>query len=298
MINVFQIEKFATHDGPGIRTTVFLKGCPLHCPWCANPESWSLKPTLMYHQRKCVQCRNCAMTCPQQAIRFDEKFIYDSSKCIQCGQCVKGCFQQAIRFAGKSQSIESIVKEVMKDKDYYDNSAGGVTISGGEPFLQFDSMLQLIKELKTYSLHIAVETTGHYPLHHLKKALPYIDLFLFDVKHLNHQKLKETIGANAKLIFRNLEYLADICPDKVIIRVPVIPQFNDSCEVIEGIIDYAHQLGIKEVDLLPYHTLGKNKWEQMQKEYSLKDFQMMDKKLLEKYKQYGINQNIYVKIGG
>ena len=207
MINVFNIEKFATHDGPGIRTTIFLKGCNLHCPWCANPESWSIKPTLMYDLRKCIKCKKCVNVCKQKAISFDKKFLYDRLKCIYCKKCSESCLTQALTFAGKELSINTIVDEVMKDKDYFDNSNGGITISGGEPFVQFEAMIKLIKALKKQNLHIAIETTGNYPLEYLKQALPYLDLLLFDVKHSNHQKIKEVIGGNPKLIFNNLKFL-------------------------------------------------------------------------------------------
>ena len=156
MINVFNIEKFATHDGPGIRTTIFLKGCNLHCPWCANPESWSLKPTLMYDLRKCIKCKKCVNACKQKAISFDKKFLYDRLKCIYCKKCSESCLTQALTFAGKELSINTIVDEVMKDKDYFDNSNGGITISGGEPFVQFEAMMKLIKALKKQNLHIAM----------------------------------------------------------------------------------------------------------------------------------------------
>ncbi len=298
MIKVFNIEKFATHDGPGIRTAIFLKGCSLHCPWCANPESWSLKPTMMYDKRKCVKCKKCFLICPNKAINFDNEFIYDASQCIHCEKCVQSCFHQAIKFAGKDMLIDDIVAEVLKDRDYYDNSGGGVTISGGEPFFQFQSILKLVKKLKKNNISTAVETTGNYKLDYLKETLPYIDLFLFDIKHIDHQKLSDITGGNSDLIFSNLEYLAHNCPDKVIVRVPVIPYFNYSKETLESIIDYASQLGIKEVNLLPYHSLGKNKWEQMHKDYQFKELKMMEKNVLEEYINYGIKHDIYVKIGG
>lgn len=177
MINVFNIEKFATHDGPGIRTTIFLKGCNLHCPWCANPESWSIKPTLMYDLRKCIKCKKCVNVCKQKAISFDKKFLYDRLKCIYCKKCSESCLTQALTFAGKELSINTIVDEVMKDKDYFDNSNGGITISGGEPFVQFIAMMKLIKELKKQDLHIAIETTGNYSLEYLKQALPILIYF-------------------------------------------------------------------------------------------------------------------------
>lgn len=298
MINVFNIEKFATHDGPGIRTTIFLKGCNLHCPWCANPESWSLKPTLMYDLRKCIKCKKCVNACKQKAISFDKKFLYDRLKCIYCKKCSESCLTQALTFAGKKLSINTIVDEVMKDKDYFDNSNGGITISGGEPFVQFEAMMKLIKALKKQNLHIAIETTGNYPLEYLKQALPYLDLLLFDVKHLNYQKIKDVIGGNPKLIFNNLKFLASTCPEKVIIQTPVIPYFNNDEKTLQSIIDLAFELNITNINLLPYHTLGKNKWEQINKQYYLENEKMLEKETLKKYIQYGNDRGINIKIGG
>lgn len=298
MINVFNIEKFATHDGPGIRTTVFLKGCPLHCPWCANPESWTLQPTFMYDERKCAKCQRCVAICPNQAISFDGKLHHDAKKCVHCGMCQKKCLNNAINFAGKKMQVEEIVKEVLKDKDYFDESHGGVTISGGEPFLQFEDFLELIKELKKHELHVAVETTGNYRNDLLVKAMPYIDLFLMDIKHVDKEKLFEITGGNLDIIMNNIQYLAKNCPEKIIIRTPVIPHFNFDDNILKEIIDTVSRLGINEVDLLPYHTLGKNKWNQIQKEYSLENEKMLDKEDLKEYINYGSIKNIKVKIGG
>lgn len=296
MINVFNIEKFATHDGPDIRTTIFLKGCPLHCPWCANPESWSIQPVLMYDARKCQHCLRCVNNCPMHALSLENGFSYLKDKCIHCHQCEQTCLSEAISFAGKEMEIEEIVKEVLKDKDYFENSQGGVTISGGEPFLQFENFLKLIKQLKKEGLHVAVETTGNYVQDYLKKALPYIDLFLFDIKHINEKKLKEITGGNLKVIMNNFKYLLSKAPEKVVMRVPVIPGFND--DVIYDIIDLASFLNVQEINLLPYHSLGKNKWEQLQKEYFNNDLKMMNKEELEKYQHYVENQPIKLKIGG
>lgn len=295
MINVFNIEKFATHDGPGIRTTIFLKGCSLHCPWCANPESWSIQPTFMYDQRKCVGCLKCVQVCTKKALSFHDGVFYRKEKCMKCRKCEMVCLNDAISFAGREISIEDIIKEVLKDRDYFNNSQGGVTISGGEPFFQYEKLIKLLKKLKEENLHIALETTGNYSLDKLKGALPYIDLFLFDIKHLNKDKLEEVVGGDYFKIINNFEYLAKNYPTKLVMRVPVIPSFNQ--DIIFEIIDYALENQVLEVDLLPYHTLGKNKWNQMFKEYQIKE-KMIEKKELYPYVQYGKEKNILVKIGG
>lgn len=294
MIRVSNIEKFATHDGPGIRTTVFLKGCPLHCPWCANPETWKMEPTLLHDERKCVQCKTCMYMCAQEAISFP--FQWDINKCINCKKCEDACLQDAISFVGKDMEIDEVIKEILKDKDYFDQSNGGVTISGGEPFMQFDAFLELVKQCKENGLHVAVETTGNYSLDKLEQALPYIDLFLMDLKHLDAKKLKDVTGANLDMILNNFRYLAKYCPNKVIVRMPVIPRFND--DICEEVIKFCAVLKLAEVNLLPFHTMGKSKWNQLNKEFMYDKDKMMDRNDLTPYIDVGKQLGVYVKIGG
>lgn len=294
MIRISNIEKFATHDGPGIRTTVFLKGCFLHCPWCANPETWKIEPVLMHDDRKCVECKTCMHVCAQQAISFP--FQWDMDACVYCKKCEEYCLQDAISFAGKDMEIEDVVYEVLKDKEYYEQSNGGVTISGGEPFLQFDVFLELIKQCKNKGLHVAVETTGNYSLDTLKKALPYVDLFLMDLKHLDAQKLKDITGGNLELILNNFKYLAQHCPNKVIVRMPVIPRFND--DICGDVIRLCANLKLSEVNLLPFHTMGKSKWNQLNKEFVYDQDKMMNRNDLTPYIDIGKQLGVYVKIGG
>lgn len=294
MIRISNIEKFATHDGPGIRTTVFLKGCFLHCPWCANPETWKSEPVLMHDAKKCVECKTCMHVCERGAISFP--FQWDMDKCIYCKKCENYCLQDAISFAGKDMEINEVVKEVLKDKDYFDQSNGGITISGGEPFIQLDAFLELIKQCKNNGLHVAVETTGNYCLDTLKEALPYIDLFLMDLKHLDAQKLKDITGGNLDLILNNFKYLAQHCPNKVIVRMPVIPRFND--DICEDVIRFCANLKLSEVNLLPFHTMGKSKWNQLNKEFMYDKDKMMDRNDLTPYIDVGKQLGVYVKIGG
>ncbi|TQQ85657.1 glycyl-radical enzyme activating protein [Peptacetobacter hominis] len=308
MINVFNIEKFAIHDGPGIRTTVFLKGCPLHCPWCSNPESLSLKPVFMHDERKCTLCGRCMEKCESNAISISssienyernnktkELFVHDTDKCILCGKCEKACLNKAISIYGKYMEIEEIVDEVMKDIDYYESSGGGVTISGGEPFIQFDEFMELIKILKKKGLHVAVETTGNYSKEKLKKAEPYIDLFLFDIKHIDEEKLKSFTGADKNTVVANLK---EIPVEKLIMRVPVIPGFNSSEKDIKDIIEFGHKNNVKIINLLPFHPFGTIKWQQMGKVYQYENIPIMNKSELEKYKEYGKSMGIDIKIGG
>ena len=294
MIRISNIEKFATHDGPGIRTTVFLKGCFLHCPWCANPETWKSEPVLMHDAKKCVECKTCMHVCEHGAISFP--FQWDMDKCIYCKKCENYCLQDAISFSGKDMEINEVIKEILKDKDYFDQSNGGITISGGEPFMQLDAFLELIKQCKNNGLHVAVETTGNYCLDTLKEALPYIDLFLMDLKHLDAQKLKDITGGNLDLILNNFKYLAQHCPNKVIVRMPVIPRFND--DICEDVIRFCANLKLSEVNLLPFHTMGKSKWNQLNKEFMYDKDKMMDRNDLTPYIDVGKQLGVYVKIGG
>lgn len=296
MIKVSNIERFATHDGPGIRTTIFLKGCPLHCPWCANPETWTLDTILMHDEKKCVRCHCCQKVCEKKAIDFDPDFKINRNLCDGCQKCMDVCIPEAISFSGKEMTIDEILEEISKDDAYYKNSNGGITLSGGEPLFQFEEVFKLIQILKEKGYHIAIETTGMYNLNVLKKVEPYIDLFLHDIKHLNKEKLESITGASKEIIFNNLDYLSKTCKEKVIIRTPVIPGFNE--EIVKDIILYAKEKGFKEVNLLPYHSLGKNKWHNLKKDYMYENEKMMDKSHLSSYTELGKELNICVKIGG
>lgn len=299
MIRLTNIERFATHDGPGIRTTFFFKGCHMHCPWCANPETWKTDLSLMHDQKKCVGCQMCMQVCPTKAIRVDDSgFHYQADQCIRCRKCEQECLEDAIEFSGNDYDIDELVAEALKDKDYYEESNGGITLSGGEVFMQYEGLLELLQRLKSKNLSIALETTGSYPLEKLKNVEPYVDLFLMDLKHVDADKLKKVTGGNAQQIMENFIWLAEQHPEKVIIRVPVIPRFNNDEETIQEIIDFAHQHKIQEVDLLPFHPLGKAKWERLGIPYPYSQDKMMEEADLQKYIRFGQDREVTVKIGG
>lgn len=237
---IFNIQKFCTDDGPGIRTTVFLKGCPLKCVWCHNPESQSAEPEIMFHADKCTRCGKCEGVTAQS-----ESFV-----------CING----AKEICGKNASVDYVVDEVLKDKCFYDNSGGGVTLSGGEPLYQYDFSLSLLKKFKKYKLHTAIETCGFASPTKIREIANYTDLFLFDFKETNSALHKSFTGFGNEPILSNLELLSNM-KKQIVLRCPVIPGCNDRPEHFNGICNIANALeGIIGVEIEPYHSLGENKY--------------------------------------
>lgn len=267
---VFNIQKFSLNDGPGIRTTVFLKGCPLRCIWCHNPESNEFKREMMYASSKCMNCGKCAVACSFGAHTFvDGKHIFDRSKCTLCGKCQDTCFYDVLEIAGKEMSVEEVTREVMKDKAFYETSNGGVTISGGEPMSQFEFSLSLMRAFKENGLHTAMETCGYAKEEYFRQIAPYTDLFLYDYKLTDAKKHKECTGVDNELILSNLKML-DSMGKSIILRCPIIPTINDTEEHFEGIAKIANELkNILEINIEPYHPLGSGKAENLGREYAL-----------------------------
>lgn len=263
---VFDIQKFSLHDGPGIRTTVFLKGCPLRCAWCHNPESWSSHPELLYREDKCVNCMACIKVCPINAHKsVGEKHCFDRNLCTACGRCTDVCLQSALRISGKEMSAEEVMAEVAKDIPYYNSSGGGLTISGGEPAYQFEFTLELLKIAKTQGIHTCMETSGMAPSWKYKEAVKYVDLFLYDMKEIQPAKHKKFTGADNALILKNLEFL---CREgkEIILRCPFIPGLNDGEQEILGIAELSNKYTeIKAVEILPYHDFGRIKWVELKR---------------------------------
>lgn len=296
---ILEIERFAVHDGPGIRTVVFLQGCPLRCPWCSNPESRKRKSHLLHISHKCIGCGCCEMTCPNGNISFPAHLpVFDRNECLACKACADICPQGAIKFAGKTLTATEIMRILLRDKDYYRDSDGGITFSGGEAFTQFEGLIELLVRCKNEGLHTAVETCGQVDFVRIKRAYPLIDLFLFDIKHTDKERLKTVTGADLEPILKNLRYISHKNPHKIIIRVPVIPGFNFDGNTLREIFSLAIDNRIKQVHLLPYHTLGKDKYEQMGLPYPYNYQQTLSKEDLLPFKVIGENMGLRIRIGG
>ena len=272
MGTVFNVQRFCTSDGPGIRTTVFLKGCPLSCLWCHNPESKSAKPEIMYDSKKCIMCGKCSAVCPNGCHTFSEKgHIFHREKCVACGKCADICYASALEIAGCERDAKDVIAEVMKDKAFYDNSGGGMTLSGGEPMLQFDFTYELLRLAKEQGLHTCIETCGFAPTENYRKIADLIDIFLFDYKETDPIRHKEYTGVSNELILENLRVI-DSLGAKSILRCPIIPTLNDREDHFKGIGDAASSLkNVLEINIEPYHPLGSGKSTMLGKKYLLEE---------------------------
>ena len=269
---VFNIQKFSINDGPGIRTNVFMKGCPLNCIWCHNPESKSAKTELFYDAKKCVGCQKCKAVCEHNGHSFENGIhVYDRSGCIACGECAENCLLDALEGVGEKKTVSEVMKEVMKDKLFYDNSGGGITLSGGEPMMQFEFTYELLKAAKEQGLHTCMETCGFAAAERYKAVADLVDIFLFDYKETDTEKHKEFTGVTNELILSNLKMLDDMGA-KTVLRCPIIPTLNDREDHLVGIANTANSLKhVLEINIEPYHPLGQGKSEMLQKEYALSE---------------------------
>lgn len=257
---VFNIQRFCVNDGPGIRTTVFMKGCPLGCMWCHNPESHRPEPELMFYKDKCINCGNCAALCVSGCHTFlNNRHIFEREKCVKCFECIKaGC--GALEKAGYEISSDDVITEVMKDRIFYDNSGGGMTVSGGEPLFQFEFLLDLLKRAKENGLHTAVETCGFVTSDKIKQIAKFVDLFLYDYKETDTRMHKKFTGVDNALILNNLSIL-DKMGKKIVLRCPIIPGYNDRDDHFKGIGAVADVTkNVLHIEIEPYHPLGSIKY--------------------------------------
>ncbi|MBN1801416.1 MAG: glycyl-radical enzyme activating protein [Candidatus Lokiarchaeota archaeon] len=294
---IFNIQKFCVHDGPGIRTTVFLKGCPLRCPWCSNPESQDFSINLMVRDINCKSCGACVKVCPQGAISISgqDKRTIDWNKCNSCLICVDSCLYHSLNKCGWQATVRDVLEEFVQDLPFYENSGGGVTISGGEPLSQNIFAKEILTECKKVGLHTALETTGYAPWRKLQEVLIHVDLVLFDIKHLDPVKHQKTTGVNNDLILENLRKTAK--SNQVWLRIPLISGFNDSESHIKEIAILGKNIGVKKVSLLPYHEGGKTKCEQLGRSYCCPDERAPDEEHILKLKKIIEGIGLVVSIG-
>lgn len=281
---ILDIQKFSIHDGPGIRTTVFLKGCPLNCLWCHNPESKSFNPQLSYDINKCTMCRKCETVCPVKAHKFEKNVHHiEYSACTLCGKCAEACPAGSLSIYGKVMSVDEIIAEVEKDKSFFDNTGGGITISGGEPLSRIEFTLALAKAAKEREIHVTVETSGFAPQESMEKIADYTDLFLFDYKVSDNELSEKLIGIkDLDKISENLDLIYSKKKD-IIIRCPFIPEHNITEKYFRQIAEleekYPDLLGI---EILPYHNFGKNKADNIGDKYEV-NVKMPDDEEIEKW---------------
>lgn len=273
---IFNVQKFCINDGPGIRTTVFFKGCPLDCAWCHNPESKSAQQEILLDPRKCIGCGTCRTVCLQHC----HENGYQRVNCRVCGTCAENCPSGALSVVGETRTVEELLQDVLRDRDFFESSGGGLTVSGGEPMMQFEFVFELLKAAKEAGLHTCMETCGFADAEQYILIAPFVDIFLFDYKITNPEDHERYIGASNELIVSNL-HLLDSLGSATILRCPIIPTVNDTPEHFQGIAETADSLKhILEINIEPYHPLGSGKSAMLGKEYALPDLTFPDSEVV------------------
>lgn len=295
---VFNIQKYSVNDGPGIRTTIFLKGCPLNCLWCHNPESQRTQRDIFFIANRCLGCGKCIEACGTGALSSkEEKIIFDKKLCQNCGNCTKACRPKARHFVGDEMTVEEVMKEIMKDYIFYDESGGGATFSGGEPLVQSDFLLQLLERCKEEGIHTTIDTCGFASWDILEKVADNVDLILYDIKHMDNDKHIKYMGTPNELILDNLKKLSER-RKRIFVRMPIIPGINDDEENLKKAAEFITKLNVEQVNLLPYHGIAKDKYNRLSRDYELLEVKDPTKddmsKVLEVLQSFGLN----CKIGG
>jgi pyruvate formate lyase activating enzyme len=263
---VFDIQHYAIYDGPGIRSVVFLKGCPLRCAWCHNPESWTRSPEIAYDAERCLLCGTCVGVCPNGALSLDGGGVYrDAAACTLCGKCAAACEAHARELVGRERTAGEVAELVLRDKPFYDSTGGGVTVSGGEPTVQHPFLLELLSLLKQRGVHTALETCGYFEERLIGELVRMVDLFLYDVKHVDGALHDAFTGVHSERIAANFRsLLARVETARVIPRIPLIPGFNTDAEGFDGILTFLLEAGYRgAVHLMPYNSMSRTKYQKV-----------------------------------
>ncbi len=285
---VFNIQKCSIHDGPGMRTVVFLKGCPLRCLWCANPESQNYYSEITDNPNRCIGCDACTDICPKNCISRNEEGMrkIDRKICDRCGKCVEVCYAESKTMVGEDKTVEEIIQDVRRDKRYYINSGGGVTFSGGEPLTHPEFLLKLAKACHEEKIHTAIESCGYAEFEKFAPALEYIDFIFMDLKEIDPEIHKKLTGQSNQVILNNIRSISDM-GKSIYLRVPVIPGCNDRKENLTGIAEFAASINnVRGVELLAYHALGVNKYKILDRPYELDGTETPDDETMFSYVEW------------
>lgn len=295
---IFNIQRFSTHDGPGIRTVIFYKGCPLRCDWCSNPESQSFDHSLMYDRKLCKNFGNCLNQKTKYLAAGENGILIDWASVAKPEKLTDVCLSKALSVSGEEKNTGELIQEIEKDRLFFQQSGGGVTFSGGEPLSHGPELELLLDELNKLKIGVAIETTLHVPWQSIERCLGKTGTFLVDLKHTDSDKFKRFTGGNSDLVLTNLNMLV-ACNENIIVRVPVIPEFNHSFLEMKEIIDFTVGLKtVREIHFLPFHNLGSAKYEMLGMDYKYTGIRNLDAAEMAEYVAYAESIGLIAKIGG
>ena len=297
---MYNLQRFAIHDGPGIRTLVYMKGCPLTCLWCSTPQSQKMALEILHIEVNCKKCGRCVEACPVEAITLSEEegVKIDRELCTSCGECVEACPNQALELVGSYMTVDELFREVDKDSPFYRRSNGGVTVGGGAPTMQHEFVAAFLKKCKQHYIHTAIDTCGYVRWEHLEKILEHVDLLYFDIKHMDALVHKEITGVSNELILENARRAC--ATRSMIMRIPLVPGCNDSDDNMLDTARFAAELGenLKRIELLPYHKFGTQTYGRLDREYELTDVEPPSDDHMNRLKEIVESCGVGAQIGG